>query len=405
MGRGIALQIISAVPGMRLAAISNRTLEAAENAYANARVNNVRRVRQTAGLEEAIRQNRPVVTDDPMLLCRAQGIDVIIEATGAVEYSAHVALAAIENGKHLVLMNAELDATVGPILKVKADKAEVVVSNADGDQPGVVMNLLRFVKSIGCRPVLAGNMKGLQDPYRTPQTQEQYARQYGQKPRMVTSFADGTKISMEMALVANATGFRVGQRGMYGPRCEHVNDALNLFPVDQMLDHGLVDYVLGADPAPGVFVLGYNSDRIQQQYLYYYKMGRGPLYCFYTPYHLCHLEVPLTAARAVLLGDAAIAPAGAPVCEVITVAKQDLEKGAVLDGIGGFACYGVLENADVVQTENMLPMGVAEGCRLRRNVARDQVIGYPDVLLPKDRLIDALRVEQAAYFNNPLQQT
>jgi len=204
---------------------------------------------------------------------------------------------------------------------------------------------------------------------------------------------------MEMAVVANATGFRVGRRGMYGPKCTHVTEALTLYPMDQLLNGGLVDYVLGAEPGPGVFVLGYNEHPIKRQYAQYFKMGDGPLYVFYTPYHLPHLEVPLTAARAVLFQDAAIAPLAGPVCDVITLAKRDLKADELLDGIGGFTSYGVLENSDVVQAENLLPMGLAEGCRLKRDIARDQAITYADVELPEGRLCDRLRAEQDTLFS------
>jgi predicted homoserine dehydrogenase-like protein len=398
MGCGIALQIITATVGLRLVAISNRTLSEAERAYRQAGVESVKTVQTVAQLEEAVAGGRYAVTDDAMLLCRADGIDAVIEVTGTIEFGARVALEAIERGKHVILMNAELDATLGPILKVYADRAGVVVTNADGDQPGVIMNLFRFVKAIGCQPVLAGNIKGLHDPYRTPETQRAYAAKYHQKPRMVTSFADGTKISMEMATVANGTGFRAGKRGMYGPHCTHVKDALTLFPVDQLLSGGLVDYVVGADPAPGVFVLGYNEHPIQQQYLKYYKMGDGPLYVFYTPYHLCHFEVPLTVARAVLFQDAALAPIGGPVCDVITAAKRDLLAGEVLDGIGGFTSYGLLENSEVCQAEELLPMGLSQGCRLKRDIPKDQVLTVEDVELPLGRLCDRLWAEQTATF-------
>ena len=398
MGRGITLQILSAIVGMRLVAIANRTLSEAERAYREAGAEAVTTAENLTQLEDAIARRQYVITDDAMLLCQAEGVDVVIEATGEVEFGAQVALNAIEHGKHIVLMNAELEATVGPILKVYADRAGVVITNADGDQPGVIMNLYRFVKTIGYHPVLAGNIKGLQDPYRTPETQQAFAEQHHQKPPMVTSFADGTKISMEMAVVANATGFRVGQRGMYGPRCAEVKEALTLFPIEELLNGGLVDYILGAEPGPGVFILGYNEHPIKQQYLTYLKMGDGPLYVFYTPYHLCHLEVPLTAARAVLFQDAAVAPLGTPVCEVLTMAKRDLKTGEVLDGIGGFTCYGTIENADVCQIENMLPMGLSQGCRLKRDLPRDQAITYADVEVPDGRLSDKLRAEQQAYF-------
>jgi predicted homoserine dehydrogenase-like protein len=399
MGRGIALQIVTATPGVKLVAISNRTLSEARRAYRQADVESVKTVETVSQLEAAVVQGQYAITDDAMLLCQAEGIDAVIEVTGTVEFGAHVALQAIEHGKHVILMNAELDATIGPILKVYADRAGVVITNSDGDQPGVIMNLYRFVKAIGCDPVLAGNMKGLHDPYRTPETQRGYAARYHQKPRMVTSFADGTKISMEMATVANGTGFRVGQRGMYGPRCAHVKDTLTLFPMDQLLNGGLVDYVVGAEPAGGVFVLGYNEHPIQRRYMKYYKMGDGPLYVFYTPYHLCHLEVPLTVGRAVLFQDAALAPIAGPVCDVITAAKRDLKAGEVLDGIGGFTSYGLLENSEVCQAEKQLPMGLSQDCRLKRDILKDQIITYQDVELPRGRLCDELRAEQIAHFD------
>ena len=399
MGRGVALQIISAFPGMRLVAMSNRTITDAEKAYRQAGVNDVISAKSVSQVNEAIGRGQYCITDDAMLLCRAEGIEAIVEATGEIEFGAEVTLEAIAHGKHVILMNAELDATVGPILKVYADRAGVVITNVDGDQPGVVMNLLRFVKTIGYRPVLAGNIKGMQDHYRTPETQKGFAERNKQKPKMVTSFADGTKISMEMAVVANATGFKTGIRGMYGPSCKHATEALDLFPKEQLLNGGLVDYILGAEPGPGVFVLGYNDNPIKQQYMNYFKMGDGPFYVFYVPYHLPHLETPITVARAVLFGDAAIAPQGPPVCDVITMAKRDLKAGEVLDGIGGFHTYGTLENSEVCKVENLLPMGLSEGCRLIKDVPKDQAISYDDVALPEGRLCDRLRAEQSAHFS------
>jgi predicted homoserine dehydrogenase-like protein len=398
MGRGIALQVLTAVRGMELVAIANRHVEKAEDAYAQAGVGDVRRVANLGELEQSIAARRPAVTDDAQLVCAAEGIDAVIEVTGAVEFSAQIALAAIEHGKHVVLMNAELDGTVGPILKRKADAAGVVFTNADGDQPGVTMNLYRFVRGIGVRPVLCGNIKGLHDPYRNPTTQQGFAERWGQNPQMVTSFADGTKISFEQAIVANATGMRVAKRGMHGPTVESgtpVEEAAQVFPLEELLDGpGLVDYVVGAVPSPGVFVLGVHDHPVQQHYLELYKLGEGPLYCFYTPYHLCHFEVPNTVARAVLLGDATIAPAGAPQVDVVATAKVDLEAGQILDGLGGYLTYGLAENTDVAAAEGLLPMGLAEGCRLVRGVSRDAVLTYDDVERPPDRLVDRLRAEQ-----------
>ena len=191
MGRAIALNIITGVPGMELVAIANRTLEQAQRAYREAGVDSVRTINSVSQLEDAVRAGQCAITEDAMLVCQAQCIEAIIEVTGQVEFGAQIALKAIENGKHVILMNAELDATLGPILKVYADRAGVVITDTDGDEPGVAMNLFRFVKTMGYRPVAAGNIKGLIDHYRTPDTQREFAAKYNQSARMVTSFADG----------------------------------------------------------------------------------------------------------------------------------------------------------------------------------------------------------------------
>ncbi len=212
---GIGLQIMTATPGMRLCAIANRHLDAAIKVFQQTGIEPVACETQQE-LEAAIAAGRPAVIEDAVALARAEGLDAIIEVTGSLEFAAHAVLAALESGKDVIQMNAELDGTIGPILKVKADAAGVVYSFADGDQPGVQMNLYRFVAGLGIKPVLCGNIKGLHDPYRNPATQESFAKRWGQKPAMVASFADGTKISFEQAIVANGTGMQVAQRGMLG---------------------------------------------------------------------------------------------------------------------------------------------------------------------------------------------
>lgn len=401
MGRGIANQMINSVPGMELVAIANRNLEGARRAYQEAGQDTVQAVTTLSGLETAIAKGQPAITEDALLLCQAEGIDALIEVTGTVEFGAQVVLEAIHHHKHVILMNAELDGTIGPILKVYADRAGVILSACDGDQPGVQMNLYRFVKSIGLTPLLCGNIKGLQDPYRNPTTQEAFAQRWGQKPHMVTSFADGSKISFEQAIVANATGMSVAKRGMLGyDYSGHVDEMTHLYDVEQLKAWGgIVDYVVGAKPGPGVFVFATHDDPKQRHYLELYKLGEGPLYSFYTPYHLCHFEVPLSVARAVLFQDAVLAPIGGPQVEVVTTTKIDLKAGETLDGIGYYMTYGQCEKAEVVQAQNLLPMGLAEGCRLKRDIPKDWVLSYADVELPQGRLCDKLRSEQNAYFS------
>jgi len=399
MGRGVAAQI-GRTPGMELVAVSNRHLAGAERAYREAGAAEVRTVEDAAGVDKAAADGVPAVTGDAAALCAADAVDVVCDVTGAVEFGAHVTLDAFAHGKHVVTMNAELDGTVGPLLKVLADEAGVVFSGVDGDQPGVQMNLHRFVRGMGVTPLVCGNIKGLQDPYRTPTTQEGFARKWGQDPHMVTSFADGTKVSFEQAVVANATGMTVARRGMGGAdHPGHVDELTTAYDVEQLLAlGGVVDYVVGAKPGPGIFVLGTVEDASSRHYLNLYKLGEGPLYSFYTPYHLCHFEVPASLARAVLFGDAVVAAAGAPSVEVVATAKCELTGGHQLDGLGGYDTYGVAETAAVTDSERLLPMGVAEGCRLLRDVPKDAVLTYDDVELPEGRLVDELREQQVARF-------
>ncbi|MXP64666.1 NAD(P)-dependent oxidoreductase [Roseomonas sp. M0104] len=400
MARGITNQILNSVPGMVLAVICNRSPERARAAYEQAGAGEVEVVESKAALEACIRDGRPAITSDPMLLCEAEGLDCLIDATGAIEYGAEISLAAIRNRKPMVSMNAELDGTVGPLIKRKADEAGVIFTGADGDQPGVQMNLYRFVVSIGLTPLVCGNIKGLQDPYRNPTTQEGFARQWGQDPYMVTSFADGTKISFEQAIVANATGMTVNKRGMIGADHRgHVDELTQAYDIDMLREKGgIVDYVVGAKPGPGVYVLATHDDPKQKHYLNLYKLGTGPLYSFYIPYHLCHFEVPLSVARVVLCQDPVIQPIAGPRVDVVATAKVDLKAGDEIDALGGYKTYGQCETYAETRAGRLLPIGIAVGCRLKRDVPKDAVLTYDDVEIPAGRLIDRLRAEQDEVF-------
>ncbi len=395
-GRAIALQLGTPVHGIRLVAIANRTLGHAERAYREAGITKWVLSKSAHEAEAAISRGLPVLTDDPFMLTACEGIDLIVEVTGTVEPALHVALDAFNHRKHVVLVNAELDSLLGPILKVKADQAGVVVTNTDGDEPGVAMTLLRYLRSLGLRPVAAGNIKGMVDYYRNPDTQKAFAEKNDQDVRKVTSFADSTKLSMEATLIANATGFQVGRRGMYGPACKYVREMSNLLPVDQLLSTGLVDYALGAAPHTGAFVIIHEVSPLKKAQLAYYKIGDGPFYVFYTPFHLPHLQIASTIGRAVIHHDATVAPIGGPVCEVVSVAKSDLKAGERLDGVGGFCTYGLIDNAPAARAMDALPIGLSEGRVLRRDVAKDQVVSFDDVEAVAGGLVEELWREQNA---------
>lgn len=395
-GRAIALQLGTPPPGIRLVAIANRTPAHGERAFREAGMTEWRRVETAREAEAGIARGVPVLTEDPLVLAACDAIDVLVEVTGTVEAAASVVLEAFGHGKHVVLVNAELDSLLGPILKVKADSAGVVVTHTDGDEPGVAMTLLRYLRSLGLRPVAAGNLKGMVDYYRTPETQRAFAEKHDLDVRKVTSFADATKLSMEATVLANATGFHAGRRGMYGPACEHVREMADLLPADQMIATGLVDYALGAAPHTGAFVIVHEESPLKKVQLAYYKLGDGPFYVFYTPYHLPYAQIASTIGRAVIHRDPTVAPLAGPVCEVVTMAKRDLKAGERLDGIGGFCTYGLIDNVTAARAVSALPIGLSEGCRLLRDVSKDGVISMNDVELRRGRVAEILWPEQVA---------
>lgn len=402
MAEGLVNLIVNSVPGMELAAISNRTPAKAVQRYAEAGLTDVKETERLSDLEDCVANGKPVITSDYNLLCEAGGLDVIVDLTGHVEFGAKLAMKSFANGKDLVSLNAELDCTLGSVLQHHANKAGVVYTLADGDQPGVEMNLYRFVKGIGIEPLVCGNIKGLQDEYRNPTTQQGFAEQWKQNVNMVTSFADGSKVSMEQACVANATGMCVEKRGMLGGDYDgHIDDLCHngRYDVDRLRElGGVVDYVVKGKPSPGVFVLGTSGDPIHERYLKLYKLGDGPLYSFYTPYHLCYFEMPSSIARTVIYRDAVL-QAEMPKVDVITIAKKDMTAGEKLDRIGGYTNYGQCENYDVVRKENLLPQGLAEGCVLVRDIPKDQAISYNDIRLPDGELCHQLREEQDILFS------
>lgn len=399
MGEGLTNHIVNTVPGMRVVAISNRHPERAAEVFRYAGVEPVI-VDSEKQFDDVVRSGRAAVTDDALVLCRSDNVDIVCEITGAVDFGAQVLLEAFSHGKDVVLLNAEVEATLGPILHTYADKGGAILSACDGDEPGVQLGLYRWVKSLGLEPRVIGNVKGLQDPYRNPTTQQGFAEKWGQNPRMVTSFADGSKISFEQAIVANATGFTVQKRGM-SRGLEYRDDVMKIgqiYDIEELRRlGGIVDYVVGT-PLTKVYVLAEHADPKQQHYLNFYKLGEGPLYSFFVPYHLVHFDVPNSIARVALYRDSSSKPLGGPLVEVCAVAKRDLRAGETLDDYGEYMTYGEAVGADEMSERRLLPEGLVEGCVLRRDIAQDEVITYHDVELPPGRLGDRLRAEQYERF-------
>lgn len=403
MGIGIAWQI-GRTPGMRLVSITDLDREQARKAaeaygqpYAF-----------VDAWDSAPRPGTVVLTESPFSLLdrRDFGFDVLVEATNTQGFAAEVCLRAIERGAHVVLMNAEVDLAIGPLLGQAADAAGVVVTSDAGDQHGVLARMIDEIEMWAFRIVMAGNIKGFLDRYATAEGLLEEARIRHLNPVQCCAYTDGTKLNVEMALVANATGLVPWVTGMEGPRLGRVDEVFEAFDFDRYGDTGVVDYILGAEPGGGVFVVGHCDDPLQMQYLQYYKLGRGPYYLFYRPYHLCHLETTRAIALAALYGRPVMAPTHGRVADVYAFAKRDVAAGEPMPhGMGGDQAYGLIERAALADPRDWLPITLleAEGearPRFTRALGRDEPITFADVDLPDTFLLRRWR-EQAERLAEP----
>ncbi len=394
MGRGLIYQLCH-TPGMFPSLLVVRDVNRGVDAYRTCGFNpqDIIVSDNPRVLADAIQRKKPAITPDIDAATSVIPIDVFIEATGHVEYGARCALSAILHRKHFVSLNAETDATVGPILKQKADQAGTVYTNADGDQPGVLMRLIEYCRGCGFEVRCAVNCKGFMNIRATPDSIKEWAIKQNTSPRMTTAFTDGTKMNIELNVVCNAANLLPAKRGMIGVKTDLKNALKDFQNSGALTDFGTVDYTLAGDFAGGVFVIARaEHPEMVKPYLRYLKMGDGPDYLFYRPYHLCHIETPLSAAEAVIYREPTIAPLGTPIAHTITLAKRDLNTGETLDGIGGFKVYGELEVAD--KANGLLPIGLAENIQLTRAIPQDQPIPLDAVDLDESSLLVKLWREQ-----------
>jgi predicted homoserine dehydrogenase-like protein len=398
IGRGTVRQI-EVTPAMRTALIINRSIEPAVEAYKAAGISadTIEVSDNLRQLQIAIDRGRPAITTRLDVLEDLQGIDIAVEVTGAVEHGARMALHAIAGGKHVIMMNAETDATVGCALKQLADDAGVIYSNSDGDQPGVLMRLIDYVQCLGFEIVAAVNCKGFMDVNATPESIKPWAIKQNTSLAMTTAFTDGTKMNIENCVVCNATGLTPEVRGMHGLRTDLptvLNDCIKAFG-----KRGVVDYTLGGSFGGGVFVIGHcEESSMVQPLMKYLKMGDGPDYLFYRPYHLCHFETPISIAEAVLDHEPTIAPLGEPITEVVAIAKRDIQAGETLDGIGGYTVYGQIDCAQ--NARDLLPIGLSDGLRINQTIQRGQPIPMSACELKSENLLLQLRQHQLPQFSS-----
>ena len=334
-------------------------------------------------------------------VCTADGVDVIIDATGNPNVGAEVALAAIAARKHIVMMNVEADVTIGPYLSARAAEAGVIYTLGAGDEPTATMELVSFVRSLGYPVVAAG--KGKNNAFRIDATPDAYAAEAARRnmnPRMLVEFVDGSKTMVEMVALANATGLVPDVPGMHGPNAPLDTLATVFRPRTEggvLLRKGVVDFTVARGVAPGVFVVAEMRHPRLQERMSDLGLGEGPYFTYYRPYHLTSLEVPLSAAAAVLFGQSHMRPLPVPVAEVGARAKRDLAPGEALDAIGQYCYRGfALARADAV-AQRALPLGLAQGARVTRRIARGELLTY-DNCAPdeRQRIVQVRRAQDEA---------
>lgn len=378
MGVGIAWQV-ARTPGLRLVSITDVRAEAVAEAAAAA---GARLIRYGSG---DLPPGAVWGADDPRRVLDDRRADVLVESTNSIGFAAGIALEAVRAGVHVVLMNAEVDLALGPLLAREAARHGVVVTSDAGDQHGVLARMIEEIRLWGFGVEMAGNIKGFLDRRATPKSVQDEARIRYLDPVQCCAYTDGTKLNIEMAIVANGFGLLPRRRGMTGPRAGHVREALELFSFDAPGDRPTVDYVLGAEPGGGVFVVGSCAHPLQQRYLAYYKMGPGPRYLFYRPYHLCHLETTWAVADAALNGRPVLAPPPRKLADVYAIAKRPLAAGeAIVHAIGGDQLYGEIERRSVAEREKLVPIALLEAERGRlpratRPVRADEPLCWDDV--------------------------
>jgi predicted homoserine dehydrogenase-like protein len=384
MGKGIVFQSLL-VPGIKCVAVADINMEKCINSLESTG-QDYKIVHNLLEMHAAIGKGTVAICEDGELLAKCEMVDILIEASNSIIPAAHFAIAALRNNKHLILVNSEIDLILGPYLLQLASQNNLIYTSGDGDQYGVIKHLIDEIQFWGFQLVMAGNMKGFLNRYANPTTIVPEAEKRNLNYKMCTSYTDGTKLSIEMALVANAFNLNTVTPGMIGPPALHVQDVLQCFNLAELWKERkpFVDYILGAQPNGGVFVVGYCDNAYQRAMLEYYKMGKGPYYVFYRPYHLCHIEV-LATVKAVEKGMALLQPSYGFRTNVYAYSKRNLKSGEILDGIGGYSCYGLIENQkDNIESPG-LPICIADDVVMKKDVEKDQKIFLSDIEYQHDR--------------------
>ena len=350
MGRGMVAQI-STIPGMIVTGISDLNIDAA-NAAKDA---------FNSSSEEKV---EILTTTDFKEVINNENVDVIVEATGVPEVGAKVCLECLLAHKNIVLLNVEIDITIGSLMHKLFKSAGLVYTGSAGDEPAEVVSLYEFAKSMGMEVLVAGKGKNNKlKVHANPDTAKEEAESKNMNAHMLAAFQDGTKTMAEMNLLSNAIGFKPDIKGMHGISGDLDSTVDQLSTKEEggvLSQYGVVEYVDGL--APGVFVIvkGQNEG-VVEELNYLMKKGDKDRHILYRPFHLASLETPLTVAKVALNNDTSIVPLGVPVSDTVAFTKKDIKKGEKIDGIGGYCVRGLLETHEECLKENHIPIGLIAG--------------------------------------------
>ena len=374
-----------------------------------------------ASFDEARESGGTHLTDDSLALIAADGLEVVIDATGHPAAGLAHARACVREGKHIVMVNVEADVLAGPLLAAEAQAAGLVYSLAYGDQPAMICEMVDWARASGFPVVAAGKGTKYLPSYHqsTPDDvwghfgiTEARARAGGMNPQMFNSFIDGTKSGIEMAAVANATGLTPAPSGLAFPPAGMDQLAQVLCPREaggQLHHKGQVEVVssLERDGSPverdlrwGVYVAfeapsDYTARCFSEYGLITDPSGRYT--AMYKPWHLIGLELGISVLSAALRGEATGAPTGFR-GDAVAVAKRDLAVGEVLDGEGGYTVWGRLMPAADSLARGGLPIGLAHKLPIVRPVAEGTSLTWDDVKLDESDAALTTRREMERKF-------
>ena len=367
--------------------------------------------------------NNTIFTEDFEKAINDDEVDVVVEATGHPSSGIKHARTCFKYGKHVIMVNVEADVLAGPSLSAEANSAEVVFSMAYGDQPSLTLEIIEWARASGFKVTAAGKgTKYLPEyHYSTPKTVWDHygltsdeAEKAGMNSKMFNSFLDGTKSSLEMSAIANASGLNVPNTGLLFPPCG-MDDLASLLKEKNkggiLEKNEQVEVVssLERDGRPvfkdlrwGVYAVLQAPNDYAASCFKQYGMNTdqsGEFSAMYKPFHLIGMELNTSIFSAALLK----LPTGQTKYfkgDVVSVSKRNLKKGEKLDGEGGFTVWGKLIPASTSLNLQALPIGLANDMYLKNDINKDKIITWNDVEFDSNDEIINYRHQMENKFRN-----